>query len=272
MKFLISTLKLCIPPIFTLLIRKANPKHTVLTGSYKNYTSALKNSSGYASKDLLNKIISSNSKVMNGDVPYERDGILFSEYQYFMEINAAILKANITKTHNRPLRVIDFGGSLGTLYRQFKSFTHNSINLNWRIVEQDYLVKYGINNLSADGLSFMPSSLINTLKPNPDIVIFSASLQFMKDPGIYLKKMVKLRPKYIVIDRTPFHDKNYNHLSILKAGTDITGSYPCWIFGQTFLVERLSGYRLVSSWTSNEGNFFFYGGIGTYKGFLYEKK
>jgi putative methyltransferase (TIGR04325 family) len=104
---------------------------------------------GYKDKNLLNKIIDINKKVKAGEVISEQDGTKLS-----YSINNANLNFNILNLYNKKkkLIIIDFGGSLGNVYRNF--FHFSGIKCNWNIIEQPVLVDAGKKFFKSPNLNF----------------------------------------------------------------------------------------------------------------------
>jgi putative methyltransferase (TIGR04325 family) len=241
-------------------------------GSYESWQHALSRSSGYTSQKLVNKVIESNTAVITNKARYERDGVIFDEISYAMELNACLLLGYIQKDSNQIYEIVDFGGSLGTTYRQFEEFTNYKLNFSWNIIEQEKLYEFGSANFENEKLRFYSSAKTTFTDFTPDIILFSAVLEFIEDFNFLLRGAISAGSEYIVFDRLPIWKGAVNHLSVLVAAKHISGSYPCWIFHEYFLEEILEGYELVSKWSALGGEFKFAAGNAEYIGMLWRKK
>ncbi len=59
-------------------------------------------------------------KVVAGEAVYERDSVVFDHLEYAWPLLACLLQI---AAERRSLRVIDFGGSLGSSWRQNRRFS-----------------------------------------------------------------------------------------------------------------------------------------------------
>lgn len=263
--------KKLIPKFIKLSLNQMLGRVNFYKGDYVSWQKALSSSSGYTSQSLINKVIESNNAVISKEAKYERDGVLFDEVNFAMELNACLLLGFVQKDDEKLYEIVDFGGSLGTVYRQFDEFTSKQLNYSWNILEQEKLYEFGSANLETKKLKFHLSSESSISDFTPDIVIFSAVLEFLEDFKSPLRGAISACPKYIVFDRLPVWGGGYNHLSVLVAARHITGSYPCWIFHYDFLEKFLEGYELVSKWSALGGKFKFAAGEAEYIGMLWRK-
>ena len=75
------------------------------------------------------------------DPAFERDGVVFDQPDYNFPLLACLLRV-ATESGNR-LRVLDFGGSLGSTYFQCRPFLGGVSELRWTVVEQPQFVECG---------------------------------------------------------------------------------------------------------------------------------
>ena len=123
-----SLIKYLFPPIIYKKIKLFLGKQgNYFTGEYKSWNDALVHCKGYDDEDILNKLLPSAQKVKNGEMEYERDGILFDSIEYSWEVLAGIIW--VAARNSGCLCVLDMGGSLGTTYFQNKKFLIFSKNL-----------------------------------------------------------------------------------------------------------------------------------------------
>lgn len=94
-------------------------------------------------------------RVKRGEALFERDSVLFNEREYCWELLAALMW--IAARHNGSLNIIDFGGSLGSTYYQYKCFFSSLKSVLWNIVEQPNFVGEGKRLFENESLKFHSS-------------------------------------------------------------------------------------------------------------------
>ena len=108
-----------IPPIVFRIYRMAAGQ-ALFIGNYATWEKARKESGGYDSDRILNKVRSSLLMVKNKEAVYERDSVLFDKVQYSWPLLACLLW--IASQKGNRLNLVDFGGSLGSSYYQNRNF------------------------------------------------------------------------------------------------------------------------------------------------------
>jgi len=211
-------------------------------GNYPSWESALSDSDGYDSPVILEKVKTAILQVSSGRGAYERDSVVFEQVQ--IEWIQSLLQhiKTITAFKKRPLRVIDFGGSLGGTFRALKSFLDPNLLPEWIVVEQDNYVECGNEHFKDRCLCFFDAveSVPDTV--NVDIILFSGVLQYLPYPFKILEQAVALGIEYILIDRTPFIRES-DRITVQVVPREIyPASYPAWFFNSrnflTFFQER----------------------------------
>lgn len=260
-------LKYLIPPIVLEIYRKISLKYGWF-GDYPVWEIAKKDSRGYDSVNIVEKVKSSIMKVKNGEAVYERDSVLFDEIEYSWPILAGLMWVAAAK--NNKLTVLDFGGSLGSTYFQNKLFLDDIENVKWCIVEQPLFVEVGKKSLENEILNFY-CSIEDCLNSNTvDVLLLSSVLQYLEDPYSFLTKMVEYGFPYIFFDRTPFGKNDKNRLTVQKVPPEIyEASYPCWFFSKSdFQHTMKQHYELVSQFSAlDEANI-----PSEFLGFLFKRK
>jgi len=104
-------------------------------GNYRSWEEVKNISTGYEHNTILNAVEKSLQKVKRGKAAFERDSVLFYQHEYSQPLTQ-ILK-DIAGSNSSRLSVLDFGGSLGSLYYQNKNAFSNLDLFEWCIVEQD---------------------------------------------------------------------------------------------------------------------------------------
>ncbi len=239
------------PPIIYEYLKKLFKKRSI-RGSFKNWTDAKNNSDGYDSIKILEKVLEATLCAIK-EGGYERDGIHFIDQQYSWPIVCGVLLGAIRSP--KCIQVLDFGGALGGLYLQHKKILDLVSNLRWGIIEQKCFVDAGKKHINVKNLDFY-YSFYNYLKNvNPDVVIFSSSLQYLENIEEILDEVIKSDANFLVIDRTPFHQASDHHIKIQFVPKNIyNASYPIRIFSKQALLSRLgASWELIASGASPEG-------------------
>ncbi len=78
-------------------------------GNYDSWSNAKKECNGYEDTTIIDKVICSTKKVLDGRAAWERDGYLFYERKFTYKICAAILRCAVQNA-NRGVRILDIGG------------------------------------------------------------------------------------------------------------------------------------------------------------------
>ena len=154
-----NLLKRIIPPIFLDVVKHRKSNRYGWHGNYPSWEEAKKASTGYDIDEILNKVRNSLLKVKNGEKVYERDSVLFDEIQYSWPLLSGLMLA--AAKHDGKLKVLDFGGSLGSTYFQNKKFLEKLIDVSWNIVEQKHFVEVGERRI----LKINTYAFIMMLKP-----------------------------------------------------------------------------------------------------------
>jgi len=235
-----------------------------LSGNYKSWEQALKLSNGYNDNRIFERTIKSAEIVLSKKAKFERDSFLFYKESYdetFLSINKKI-KKKIKKIY-----LCDFGGSLGSLYFQHRSFLKSS-TIEWNILEQKHLVKYARDKIKIKNLNFFYNFNF-LLKKKINVVLFSSSLQYLKNPYQILDKIIKKKIPNIIIHRSPFI-QTAEIIKIQHVPKHIyEASYPIRILNINKICKKLNkaGYKINTKYKIKEG----IGGY-FYETFYFERK
>jgi putative methyltransferase (TIGR04325 family) len=237
-------------------------------GDYKSWEAAKSKCHGYDDVKILERVLESTIKVKNGEVPYERDSIVFRQKIYSFPVLAALMWIGIR--NNNKLNVLDFGGSLGTSYFQNLDFLKSLSEINWCIVEQKHFVDEGKAILADKNLHFFYSinECISEFKIN--FVLLSSVIQYIEKPYDLINEIVSKDLDYIMIDRTLLINKPYDRLTIQEVpGKIYKASYCCWFLSKLKFMKLFEEkYELVYDFDIKENI-----NINSeYKGFLFRKK
>jgi putative methyltransferase (TIGR04325 family) len=217
-----------------------------LVGPFPTWADAVAGAGSYDEPSILEQVARSVLAVRDGKAVYERDSVLFDRIQYAWATLAAVLWG--ASMAGGSLRVLDFGGSLGSTFFQNRRFLNQLREIRWGVVEQAAFVELGRRELQDDRLQFFATiaEAAQSLKPN--IVLLSGSLQFMPEPAAVLAELRAIPSvDVIVLDRTTFWDGDHDLPVVETVPPDIyTASYPCWILSERNLLETMAGgWQLV---------------------------
>lgn len=237
-------------------------------GNYDSWEGANRDTTGYDQKEILEKVKGALLKVKNGEAVYERDSVLFEFIQYSWPLLAGLMFASAKC--KGAVRVLDFGGSLGSTYYQNRRILNKIGEVSWNVVEQRHFVDCGKEYFEDDRLHFYydVDSCMN--EQHPDILILSSVLQYIERPYELLEKLLAYNFEFVLIDRTPFNLEKRDRIVVQKVLPVIyKASYPCWLFDEEKLMDYFKKhcYSLVESFYGSDG-----GGTGyTFKGHILQK-
>jgi len=241
----IRYLKLTLPPFIITIARKVRNLYRYSKG-FNTWDDALQNTTSYNKNEIIDKVLSSARLVRDGVEAYERDSVLFNKVQYDYELLSALLL--IVNTESR-LHLIDFGGALGTSYRQNKKYLDClSVPIKWGVIEQSEFVKIGRREFQTDSLQFFDNFL--QVQFDVDLVLMGSSLCYLENPYSILSDIMEVNPSYILIIRTPFTESDNEEISIQNVPSNIyKASYPFWTLSKSKLIKFLSEkYELFEEW------------------------
>lgn len=210
------------------------PKKKLWIGDYSSWAEVSSQCRGYASSSIADRVIESTRKVCSGEFKYERDSILFHEIERSWPLVTALVRCEY---ENSRLNVLDFGGSLGSSFRQCADLLDLNIT-RWSVVEQDSFVKAGQLEFQTEHLKFYSSIDECLSSQSVNFVLASSVLEYLENPSLFLKQFVSAKPKYIVLDRIPISDSNRNILTKQIVPRQIyDAEYPCWFFSREFVLS-----------------------------------
>jgi len=190
------------PAVYRLLNRVLRKSVGGLSGRFGSWQQALAHGTAYDEAAILERVLEATRKVERGEAVFERDSVTFARADFPFPALAALLRTSLW-TGGR-LTVLDFGGSLGSSYRQCRSFLSPLHALCWCVVEQPHYVARGKELFETDELRFFETIDGCLAQHTPDIVLFSGVLQYLPDPYLVLQRVVAAGIRALLIDRTPF--------------------------------------------------------------------
>lgn len=219
-------------------------------GRYDSWDQVLQQTTGYDADLILEKTKQALLQVKNGTAVYERDSVLFDQKLYPFPLLTFLLHSAHQK--QRPLHVLDFGGSLGSTYYQIKEFLTPQVCQSWNVVEQPHYVRCGNEYFADDVLHFF-SSIEACQETYPtDFILLSSVVQYLPQPHTFLDELIGWGFEFILLDRTAFIEESQDRLTLQRVPPDIyPASYPAWFFHEpTFLAHFQKAYTSVANFTS----------------------
>lgn len=218
-------------------------------GNYKSWQDAQKASKGYNSDAILQKVRQSSLSVKNGDFAYERDSVLFANIQYNWPLLSALLQSLATQSGE--LKIVDFGGSLGSTYRAYKDILLKTGMVTWVVVEQKHFVEIGKKEFEDENLKFEYSLQEAVEKFHPNTILLSSVLQYLDRPYELVNEIRQISFNKIIIDRTAFIDDS-ERITVQQVPEEIyPASYPCRFFNEKDFMGTLSNqYEIMFDFES----------------------
>jgi putative methyltransferase (TIGR04325 family) len=242
------------------------------TGNYKTWNDAARQATGYNQENILQKVKEATLKVKRGEAVYERDSVLFDEIQYSWPLLSSIMWVAALNKGN--LKVLDFGGSLGSSYFQNKHFLDSLNEISWDVVEQENFVRCGRDFIQDSKLNFFNSvEEVIRVKGLPDILVISCVLPYVEKPYLLVEQLMQYNIPNIIIDNTYFNYKPEDRICIQKVPTEIyEASYPCWLLNYNKLLSTIKEKYTIVSEHQNDSSINIDGKEIRYKGFLAKTK
>jgi len=218
------------------------PAPLTFDDSYGSWAEAAARAGGYDSTEILDSVTRSTRAVMAGEALFERDGVLFHEPEYRWPVAYALAAS---AARHGELRVLDLGGSLGSVYWQHRDLLPNQV-ATWTVIEQSDFVERG-RTLNAAPLSFA-TDLIEARPFGPwHLALMSSVVQYLPRPWEALASILDSNVDCLVIDRTPFHAGASDIPTVQRVPAHIySASYPAWILSESRLQAALHGWRIVA--------------------------
>ena len=267
-----KAVKLLAPPLLVQVGQRLRGTATVRhEGAYPNWTAATAAATGYDAANILEIQRAAMRKVRDGEAVHERDSVLFDEIEYFFPTLAALLL--IASRNKERLRVLDFGGALGSSYYQNRQMLAHLAQLQWHVVEQPHFVEAGQAEFENRHLRFFPTLDAAWQAGAPDVVLLSSVLQYLEDPARLLHDIADRAPPYILVDRTPVMDQGAERITVQTVPPSIyPARYACRLFAPGAIAAALAErYDLRYAFKAHIGTVI---AVGTaqarYQGYFFE--
>jgi putative methyltransferase (TIGR04325 family) len=221
---------------------------TQFDDSSGTWEAAQAQSSGYDAAEILAQVQASTEAVMRGDAAFERDGVVFNSPECRWPVLAGLLQV---AAREGELKVLDFGGSLGSVYWQHRKF-FRGIKISWSVVEQPEFVTAG-KKLNQNSIEFF-SNVTDYLKSEtPNVVLLSSVLQYLPNPEQTLRELLATPANTVILDRTPMSAAVSNIPCLQIVPQHIyAGTYPAWVFSEEWLLTQLEGWEIIAEFNGIE--------------------
>ncbi len=246
----ISSIKEFLPPFFIRALLRLGFGGIKFKHGYSNWNEALSHCSGYSAQTITDTVVRASRAVRDGKAAYERDGVLFDKIEYSWPLLAALLG---TPRKGNLLRVLDWGGSLGSTYRQNQKFIAAAgIDVQWTVIEQVHFVDIGMKEFQTQDLTFVANP--DDLRGQDfDVVLFASSICYLENPSEAIQQAVGFNPSRLIFDRTPESKSNRDLIGVQKVGSGIfKASFPVRSFASGSLQKMIGAkYETVADWISD---------------------
>lgn len=215
-------------------------------GDYPDWEKAAGECAGYDDFIIINRVIDAIEKVNRGEAAWERDSCLFYEQKYNYQICTSILRCAL-KNGNGKAAVLDIGGSLGSAWFQNRNYFTELVDLEYVVAEQEHFADYGHKNLEDGTLKFIRSTDDWEDAERFDIILMSASLQYIPQYEEIIARIRKAQPNYIILDRLLVSDRKRFCMETVPE-TLYASSYPVVIFDKDEVERFFEGdYKLIEN-------------------------
>ena len=143
--------------------------------------------------------------------------------------------------------VVDWGGSIGITYWNYKRRTPLPDGLSWTVVEVPAIAAQGVRYAGAKG--WRDLHFVSELEPitRADVFITAGAIQYMDSsiPGLFDR--LKVRPKHILINKLPLTTRP-DYWTLQNLGLAVM---PYRVFNDRAFIAYFesNGYRLRERWT-----------------------
>ena len=246
----ISSIRSFLPPVLVNALLRLGFGGNKFKHGYLSWSEAKSYCSGYDAQSITDTVVSASRAVRDGKAAYERDGVLFDKIEYSWPLLAALLG---TPRKGNSLRVLDWGGSLGSTYRQNKElFSLAGLDVQWTVIEQVHFVEIGLKEFQTKELTFVANT-DDFSGQEFDVVLFASSICYLENPSVAIQQAVGLNPSRLIFDRTPESKSKKDLIGVQKVGSGIfKASFPVRSFASGSLQNMIGAkYSPVADWVSD---------------------
>lgn len=226
----------------------------------------------YGHPEILARVEAATRAVLQGQAVAERDGRALQ----VLPAPGPALPALLLASRQPLFKIIDFGGGLASHWLAWRPWLQVNQH-QWHIVEQPSFVEAGQRLFHRHSVVAFHSHLDAALGacPEPDAILASSVLPYLEDPHRSFSEFLSARPRWIIVDRTPFLDTGTDHLSLqINPRRNGGRRYPCWLFALNAFRDEaaIAGYESVLEWPGSDGVHRADGRRVSYRGFALRRK
>lgn len=243
-----------LPPLFVESLKPFLGRAVYYKGRYADWADARAHSTGYDAELILEKVRDAQMKVKAGEAAFERDSVLFDRIHHSFPVLAALQYAALWDSGR--LSVLDYGGALGSSYFQCLPFLGDLKVLQWSVVEQANFVRCGKHYFTDNRLAFFDTIADCLATTRPNAALLSSVLQYLPEPYAVLDELMQHRLPVLVVDRTPYSDKDDDFITVQHVPRKIyPASYPCWILNRSRFHSYVAPYyEVLAEFESADGS------------------
>lgn len=219
-------------------------------GNFANWQTARALCDGYDDAAIVERVVGATRQVRAGLAAFERDGLLFSTPSPEPGLIAAF--RTVASRTDHALRVLDFGGSLGTTYWRHHATWKDLGIARWDVVEQQKFVAAGRAEAEDGTLHFFESVAAANKASGHDVILASGCLQYLENPRATVGAWIQEGWTWILLNNLPLHDARADRLAIQRVPPDLyRASYPVWFFNRDgFLKLFGDAYEVAAEFSS----------------------
>jgi putative methyltransferase (TIGR04325 family) len=235
----------------------------VYEGEFKRWQDAEAAAGGYDDDALVSRLEAAALAVGTGGVAWEQDGVTHDHVPADLPQLACL--AQVALSHDGHLSVLDFGGGLGSSYRQCRTHLHGLRSLQWHIVEQPRLVAAGRSRMEDGTLRFHDTIAQTVAQASPKIALLSSVLQYLPEPYAVLDELIAAGLDFLLIDRHPC-SFGAECITVQKIPPRLyAASYPSWLFDRAKMWTKLAdAYEPLLEWPGKDPSIRGRNGLGAY--------
>ena len=193
-----------LPPRVTAALRILLTRRPITySDPYPSWAAAKQDAIGYDDPAILNKIKEAALTVKEGRAAFEKDSVAHARPDFRWPLLACLLHAarHGNTPGGRTFHVLDFGGSLGSVYFQHRVFFHTMPAMLWSVVEQPHFVRCGNAEFADERLHYFNTIEEAAARAPIDVALFSSSLDYVDAPYDILTQIGALNCGYLILDR-----------------------------------------------------------------------
>lgn len=204
------------------------------SGNYPTWAAAERDAVNPDLETAIVRLSAATDAVRTGAGPYEQDSVVFPAPPETESI--LHLVDEIAAKRRTGVRVLDFGGSLGSKYFWVRRHLAPDVRLDWEVVELSRWVEHGRRVFATDALHFSETVERAVARGRPDLVLCCGVLQYLEDPFAVLGRLVDADPEYLLLDRTPYAVSGRPEIVLQRVDTQIyPAAHASWLLSEDAL-------------------------------------